>query len=181
MNDTNFTRGTHPPSGSHKEPMPLMFWHLWLLLSIAPYAGRYWFDHYKRAHEPEELLDLVLKLLLSPNFATMLQAFSDNRYIRFVYFTSLHTTALLGSMTLTKLLLAEVDKEAGKRTTDPMARHTFFQDVVDSTAAFGNTPLLYAVLHKHWDVAKLLLETRAVDPSIQDNTVVRWVLKCVGY
>ena len=141
-----------------------------------PYAGRYWFDHYKRAHEPEELLDLVLKLLLSPNVATMLQAFSDNKYIRFVDFTPLHTTALLGSMTLTKLLLAEVDKEARKCTTDSMARHTFFQDVVDSTAAFGNTPLLYAVFHKHWSVAKLLLETRAVDPSIQDNTVVRWVL-----
>ena len=105
-----------------------------------PYAGRYWFDHYKRAHEPEELLDLVLKLLLSSNVATILQAFSDNKYIKFVDFTPLHTTALLGSVTLTKLLLAVVDKEAGKRTTDSMARHKFFQNVVDSTAAFGNTP-----------------------------------------
>ena len=141
-----------------------------------PYAGRYWFDHYKRAHEPEELLDLVLKLLQSPNVATMLQAFSDNKYIRFVDFTPLHATALLGSMTLTKLLLTETDKEAGKYTTDSMARQTIFQNVVDSTAAFGNTPLLYAVLHKHWSVAKLLLETRTVNPSIQDNTIVRWVL-----
>ena len=140
-----------------------------------PYAGRYWFDHYKRAHEPEELLDLVLKLLLSPNLATMLQAFSDNKYIRFLDFTPLHATALLGSMTLTKLVLAEIDKEAGKYTTDLMARRTFCQNVVDYTA-FGNTPLLYAVLHKHWSVAKVLLETRLVNPSTQDNTIVRWVL-----
>ena len=141
-----------------------------------PYAGRYWFDHYKRAHEPEELLDLVLKLLLSRNLATMLQAFSDNKYISFLNFTPLHATALLGSVTLTKLLLAGIDKEASKYTTDSMARQTLCQKVVDSTAAFGNPPLLYAVLHKHWSVAKLLLETGLVNPSTQDNTIVRWVL-----
>lgn len=164
------------PSILSRSPLPIKYQRRFRAHPFLPYAGRYWFDHYKRAHEPEELLDLVIKLLLSPNVATMLQAFSDNKYIRFLDFTPLHTTAILGSMTLTKLLLAEVHKEAGKRTTDPMARHTFLQDVVDSTAAFGNTPLLYAVFHKHWSVAKLLLETRAVDPSIQDNTIVRWVL-----
>ena len=104
-----------------------------------PYADRYWFDHYKRAREPEELLDLVLKLLRSRapmlrSRAPMLQASSDNEYIHFLYSTPLHATASLGSMTLTKLLLAEADKEAGKSTTDSMARQMYFQNVVHPTA-----------------------------------------------
>ena len=57
-----------------------------------------------------------------------------------------------------------------------MARQAFVRNVVDSTAAFGSTPFLYAILHKQWSVAKLLLETRTINLSIQDNMAGYWVL-----
>lgn len=137
-----------------------------------PYAATYWPDHLERAQEPDEMLDIAMSLLKGQNAPAMLQAWGNNKTINFDGITPLHIAALFGSLSLTQLLITQAEQKA-KLSESPKL---YLEMIVDARV-FGNTPLLFAVHHKHDAVAKLLLKTGVVNPSIEDNTIIRWTLE----
>ena len=139
-----------------------------------PYAARYWGDHYNRCPEPEELNDLAAVLMTGPNALAMLQAYSDKTVVHYPNFNPLHIAAFLGIPSLARLLITQAIQRA--QTLDPKFSTALLESVMDSDSAFGNTPLLYAVKHRHHDIVKALLDTNVVNPSIMDNTIIRWTL-----
>lgn len=84
---------------------------------------------------------------------------------------------VLGSLRLTQLLLNQINETVSQSRLSPNESAYHLQSIINSPDRFGNTPLLYAVLHKHHLITKTLLETKVVNPSIQDNTLIRWTLK----
>src|SRR6266536_5952221 len=101
----------------------------------------------------------------------MLQALSDNKWVRFKEnFTALHAAAWFGSLPLTQVLIKQAIAE-GPKQSDPD-----LESVFDGVDDFGNTPFLYAIKQRHHQVSELLLKTEAVDPTIKDNTLLRWVI-----
>ena len=136
-----------------------------------PYAARYWADHYLRSEKSEELTDMALKLITGLNAPAMLQAYSKNKIIRMDDLNPFHIAALLGIPPLAEILITQATREA-RQSNQP----GFFESLIDSSNAFGNTPLLYAVKQRQFAIAKMLLQTNAVNPSIMDNTIIRWTL-----
>ena len=136
-----------------------------------PYAARYWADHYLRSEKSEELTDMGLKLITSLNAPAMLQAYSKNKIIRMDGLNPFHIAALLGIPPLLEILITQATREA-RQSNQP----GFFESLIDSRNAFGNTPLLYAIMQRQFAVAKMLLQTNAVNPSIMENTIIRWTL-----
>lgn len=138
------------------------------------YAGKYWIKHVELAPKSNDLLDVAEVLLQSDNRSAMLQAGSDNKDIIFSSdFTDFHAVAMLGSFNLAQRLVDRATRKVAKlgQTLEYLAR------IIDTPWACGNTPLLLAVLQKNHSIAKLLLETNAVNPSVQDNTIVRLALQ----
>lgn len=141
-----------------------------------PYAARYWSDHFNKCPESEELNNLALDLITGPNVISMLQVYGANSVVNFPQFSPLHVTAFLGIPSLVELLVARATD--GIREAHQHGLHSLtLESLIDSTSAFGNTPLLFAVKGRHHDIAKALLDTGAVNPSIMDNTIIRWTLQ----
>ena len=136
-----------------------------------PYAAQYWIDHYNRSPNLEELTRLAWTLINGPNATAMLQAYSKKTFIDMTRFTPLHVASFLKILPLVERLIAEAIQEA--RTSDQLVFHSQLVRCIDSTGAFGNTPLLHAVHNRHSAIAKALLQTNVVDPSIMDNTIIR--------
>ncbi|MCJ1435585.1 hypothetical protein MMC27_004959 [Xylographa pallens] len=138
------------------------------------YAATRWISHLSNAGEPSELIDLAVELLESENRAAMLQALSNDSSIFFTYkFSPLHAAAILGSVPIARKLV-ERTIEYVESSGEPS---TLLECIIDGVHPSGNTALLYAVLHRHAAIAKILLETHVVNPSIQDNTLIRWTLE----
>ncbi len=137
-----------------------------------PYAAMYWSDHLKLAQEPDDLQDKAMKLLEGHNAPAMLQAWGNNKDVILAGMRPLHIAALFGSLSLAHILITQAKRQASLSGSPELS----LENIVDAKV-FGNTPLLFAVHHKHSAVAKLLLETGVVDPSIQDNTILRWTLQ----
>ena len=107
------------------------------------YAGKYWIKHVELAPKSNDLLDIAEVLLQSDNRSAMLQAGSDNKDIIFgLDFTDFHAVAMLGSFDLAQRLVDRATREVAKlgQTSEYLA------EIIDTSWACGNTPLLLAVL-----------------------------------
>ena len=140
------------------------------------YAARYWSNHFNKASKSEELDDLAMTLITGPNVPAMLQAYNSNAVVHFPRFTPLHVAAFLGIPSLVELLISGATQWIQESSQQGSSAYSL-EKIVDSDSAFGNTPLLFAVKRRHRDIAKALLDTNAVNPSIMDNTIIRWTLE----
>ena len=135
------------------------------------YAGKNWPQHTRMANDPADVVELAAKLLKSDKKEVILHAFSENKEVKFgPEFTPLHAAAVFGSVPLFQLLLQDAIQEGTKQCRPIFA-------IVDSKDMVGNTPLLFAILHRHREIAKILLETWAVNPRIQDDILFRWMIR----
>ena len=115
--------------------------------------------------------DFLSARLHDINHFDSVKPYSKNKIIRMDGLNPSHIAALLGIPPLLEILITQATREA-RQSNQP----GFFESLIDSRNAFGNTPLLYAVKQRQFAVAKILLQTNAVNPSIMDNTIIRWTL-----
>ena len=139
------------------------------------YAGYHWDTHYTKCGESGELTEMALRLINGPNAAAMLQVYNKNKILDLQSLGPLHVAAYLGQLHLVKILIAQATQETLESKSQGLASD--LGRLVDCSDDFGNTPLLYAVKNNKVVVALALLQTKAVNPSVGENTMIRWALE----
>ena len=139
------------------------------------YAAYHWDTHYTKCGESGELTEMALRLINGPNAAAMLQVYNRNKILDFQSLGPLHVAAYLGQLHLVKILIAQATRETLESKSQGLASD--LGRLVDCSDDFGNTPLLYAMKNNKVVVALALLQTKAVNPSVGENTMIRWALE----
>ena len=87
----------------------------------------------------------------------------------------LHVAAYLGQLHLIEILIAQPTEKMLKSKSLDSASD--LGRLIDCSDDFGNTPLVYAMTNNAEMVALALLQTKAVNPSVDRKTILRWASK----